>query len=67
MPEEIIRSYLVNPFLYSDRSFCCRCGGYFSKNELFWTETGQSLLEYDQELKDKYIQEHGAPPPPTEV
>ena len=28
MPEEIIRSYLANPLLYNDRSFCCRCGDY---------------------------------------
>ena len=23
MPEEIIRSYLADPFLYADRTYCC--------------------------------------------
>jgi hypothetical protein len=35
MPEEIIRSYLVNPFLYGARSFCCGCGAHIPEEELF--------------------------------
>lgn len=51
MPEEIIRSYLVNPFLYSDGSFCCGCNDYISTRELFWVETGESLYAYQHGLQ----------------
>jgi hypothetical protein len=40
MPEEIIRSYLANPFLYGGGSFCWGCNDYVQEAELFWTETG---------------------------
>lgn len=63
MPEEIIRSYLVNPFLYSGGSFCCGCNDYMPYEELFWEETGQSLAEYFQKLKGDYLKVHGEPPP----
>ena len=63
MPEEIVRSYLVNPFLYSDRSFCCGCNDYRPQKELFWIETGQSLDEYFRQLKTEYIKVYGCPPP----
>lgn len=44
MPEEIIRSYLKNPYLYTiDRSFCCGCGKHVRCRELFWVETGEDL------------------------
>jgi hypothetical protein len=36
MPEKIIRSYLKNPFLYNDTSFCCGCGKYVNEGELIW-------------------------------
>ena len=64
MPEEIIRSYLVNPFLYGGGSFCCGCNGYVPEGELFWTETVQSLAEYQAELQAGYLRVHGEPPPP---
>lgn len=51
MPEEIIRSYLINPFLYSDGSFCCGCNDYVSTRELFWVETGESLYAYQHGLQ----------------
>ena len=65
MPEEIVRSYLVNPFLYGAGSFCCGCGEHFPEEELFWYETGQNMAEYTRELRDAYIRKHGAPPPPV--
>src|SRR5687768_10785160 len=55
MPEEIIRSYLANPFLYSDKSFCCGCNDYVSKNELCWVETGQKLTDYTMQLRQEYL------------
>ena len=66
MPEEIIRSYLVNPFLYGAGSFCCGCGEHIPEQELFWYETGQNMAEYTHELREAYIRKHGAPPPPLE-
>jgi hypothetical protein len=63
MPEEIVRSYLVNPFLSGSGSFCCGCGDYVPEEELFWTETGQNVAEYQRELQEGYLREHGEPPP----
>lgn len=63
MPEEIIRSYLVNPFLYNEYTFCCGCNDYILQQELYWCETGQCLMDYFQELQDEYIRVHGNPPP----
>ena len=63
MPEDIIRSYLVNPFLYSGGSFCCGCNDYVPEEELFWEETGQSLADYFLELQQEYLKRHGEPPP----
>jgi hypothetical protein len=63
MPEEIIRSYLVNPFLYSGGSFCCGCNDYVPEEELFWDETGQCLADYFRELQEEYLRVHGEPPP----
>ncbi len=67
MPEEIIRSYLVNPFLYSNRSFCCGCNGYVGYDQLFWVETGQNLDEYFQQLKQDYLDKYGSPPPQKRI
>jgi hypothetical protein len=67
MPEEIIRSYLVNPFLYSGGSFCCGCNDYVSYEELFWVETGECLDDYFRNLQAEYLRVHGSPPPKPEV
>ena len=67
MPEEIIRSYLVNPFLYGGGSFCCGCNDYLPEAEFFWTETGQNMAEYNQDLKEAYLRVHGEPPPKPTV
>jgi hypothetical protein len=56
MPEEIIRSYLANPLLYSDSSFCTGCGEYIYCGELFWIETGESLMDYNGRLRAEYLQ-----------
>jgi len=63
MPEEVMRSYLVNPFLYRGGMFCCGCGGYKPYSELRWSETGQSLEEYFRRLQAEYLRVHGEPPP----
>lgn len=52
MPEEIIRSYLVNPYLYySDRTFCAGCGKHVRNRECVWTETGENLQVYMDRLR----------------
>ena len=66
MPEEIIRSYLVNPFLYGGGSFCCGCGEHVPEEELVWSETGQNMADYTRELQEAYFRKYGSPPPPVE-
>ncbi|NLE40051.1 MAG: hypothetical protein GX621_18705 [Pirellulaceae bacterium] len=52
MPDEIIRSYLKNPYLYySDRTFCTGCGDHVPWSECEWTETGQNLQKYIDRLR----------------
>ena len=52
MPEEIIRSYLQNPYLYlADRTFCCGCGSHVPFRECVWIETGEDLQTYTDRLR----------------
>jgi hypothetical protein len=55
MPEEIIRTYLVNPFMYNDGSFCCGCSAYVDSAELFWQETGECVQDYLGDLRLEYL------------
>jgi hypothetical protein len=56
MPEEIVRSYLANPLLYVDRTFCTGCGDYVDSAELFWIRTGENLMDYKGRLRAEYLQ-----------
>jgi hypothetical protein len=52
MPEEIIRSYLMNPYLSSaDTTFCTGCGKHVPCRELRWLETGEDLQTYTDRLR----------------
>ncbi len=52
MPEEIIRSYLKNPYMYSaDATFCCGCGKHVPFSECNWTVTGEDLQSYTDKLR----------------
>jgi hypothetical protein len=52
MPEEIVRSYLKNPYLYSaDQTFCCGCGRHVPFRECVWIETGEDLQTYMNRLR----------------
>jgi hypothetical protein len=52
MPEEIIRSYLKNPYLYSaDRTFCCGCHKHVPWRDCVWVETGEDLQTYTDRLR----------------
>ena len=62
MPEEIIRSYLVNPFLYGAGSFCLGATTTFRRASCL-CETGQNLAEYTKELREAYLRVYGEPPP----
>ena len=60
IPEDIIRSYLVNPFLYSDSSFCCGCNDYVDMSELYWDTSKENVLEYFNKLRTEYIKKYGS-------
>lgn len=51
MPEEIIRTYLVNPYFYGYSSYCGGCQTHVSAKELKWTETGEYLMDYTRRLQ----------------
>ena len=51
MPDEIVRSYLADPFLYSNRTFCTGCGNYVPHAECRWIDTGEKLTDYFRALK----------------
>ena len=52
MPEEIVRSYLKNPWLYSaDATFCCGCGKHVPFRDCKWEETGENLQDYMDDLR----------------
>jgi hypothetical protein len=55
MPEEIIRTYLKDPFTYmADRSFCTGCGQHVPCRELVWVETGEHMQDYNDRLRADY-------------
>jgi hypothetical protein len=62
MPEEIIRSYMVDPFLYNDSSFCTGCHTYVPTGELFWQETNESLLGASYRRKAEFIKNNNLNP-----
>ena len=52
MPEEIIRTYLKNPYTYSaDATYCCGCRTHVPNRECDWTETGEDLQTYMDKLR----------------
>lgn len=54
MPEEIVRSYLVNPYLYlADSTFCTGCGTHVPLQECHWVETGEDLQTHIDRLRSQ--------------
>lgn len=52
MPLEIIRSYLINPYMYySDQTYCAGCAEHIPNRECEWTETGENLQVYMNRLR----------------
>lgn len=58
MPEEIVRTYLVNPFIYGDATFCCGCSRYVNSWELIWPETGENVHSYMTRLRRDFLRVH---------
>lgn len=52
MPEEIVRSYLNNPFLYgANTTFCVGCSRHVPNRECHWDETRENLQDYFDRLR----------------
>jgi LSD1 subclass zinc finger protein len=52
MPEEIIQTYLQDPWFYlSDKTFCTGCGRHVRQGECVWVETGENLQTYTDRLR----------------
>lgn len=52
MPEEIIQTYLQDPWFYlADNTFCSGCGKHVRLNECVWEETGEDLQTYTDRLR----------------
>ncbi len=52
MPEEIVRTYLENPYTYMrDRSYCVGCRKHIRCRELIWIETGENMQAYTDRLR----------------
>ncbi len=51
MPEDIIRTYLVNPYFYAYKSYCCGCERHVPQRELVWVNTGENMQDYTNRLK----------------
>lgn len=51
MSEDLIRTYLADPFFYSNRTFCCGCGSHVRHRELTWVETGENVADYFRRLR----------------
>lgn len=52
MPEEIIRSYLKDPWLYmADTTYCCGCQQHVPFRACCWVDTGEDLQSYMDRLR----------------
>jgi len=53
MPEEVIQTYLANPWFYlSDKTFCSGCNTHVRQGECTWEGTGEDLQVYTDRLRD---------------
>ena len=51
LAEDVIRSYLVNPFLHGDRWGCRGCKRFVPTAELYFAQTGECVFAYMQRLR----------------
>ena len=53
MPDEIIQTYLQDPWYYaSDETFCCGCQDHVPNSECVWEETNQNVQAYMDDLRE---------------
>ena len=55
MPEDVVRSYLADPWLYNDWVWCCGCEDNIRQQDLVWADTGESLSDYFGKLKRRKV------------
>ncbi|MFO0810009.1 MAG: hypothetical protein U0746_15415 [Gemmataceae bacterium] len=51
MPEEVVRSYLADPWLYNDWVWCTGANDNVRQSDLVWADTGETLSDYFARLK----------------
>ena len=52
MPDEIVATYLENPWFYlADKTFCCGCGKHVKNAECTWVDTGEDLQAYFDKMR----------------
>jgi hypothetical protein len=64
MPEEIIRSYLIDPFLHNDYTFCCGCNDYVHISQVYWLTpehflTDETVHQYIRKLRMAHNKKNG--------
>ena len=67
MPDDVIVTYLDDPFFHNEFTDCPRCGDAVPRRECVWVDTGQRLDEYFEDLQADAIisgHEYKLPGPP---
>jgi hypothetical protein len=68
MSDDVILTYLDDPFYYTEFTHCPRCGGDVPRRECVWVETRQRMDEYFEDLQAEAIisgrHEYKLPGPP---
>jgi hypothetical protein len=55
MPPHAMHQMSADPFAFGDKVTCAHCGKQVAEAEIFWSDSGQSLADYRQELKNNYV------------
>lgn len=55
MPPHAIHQMSADPFAFGDKVACTGCGKQVAEGEIFWSDSGQSLADFRQELKNNYV------------
>lgn len=55
MPPHTMHQMSADPFAFGDKVGCAHCGKQVAEAEIFWSDSGQSLADYRQELKNNYV------------
>src|SRR5438093_4340016 len=55
MSDDVVLTYLDDPFYYNEFTHCPRCGGDVPRSQCVWVETGQRMDEYFEDLQAEAI------------